>query len=60
MANSNKNTVEFREVVLSRFTAQFAKGDFAGISQEEVLAFLLCLTHNKEELLNPWFVTERA
>jgi site-specific recombinase XerD len=48
-ANSKKNTVKTCEFVLSRFNAQFGKRDLAGVSQEEVLEFLLSLTRNNKQ-----------
>jgi hypothetical protein len=44
-----KNTIKTCEFVLSRFAVQFGKRDFASISTEEVLAFLLFLTKDNKQ-----------
>ncbi len=44
-----KNTIKACEFVLTRFTAHFGKRDLAGISNEEVLNFLLLLTKGNKQ-----------
>ena len=47
--NSKKKTVKTCEFVLNRFTSGLGKRDLAGISQEEILEFLLILTKNNKQ-----------
>ncbi len=48
-ANSKKNTVKTSEFVLSKFATRFCDRELAGISQEEVLDFLLTLTKDNKQ-----------
>jgi len=48
-ANFKKNTVKTCEFVLSRFITQFGDRELNAITQEEILKFLIDLTHDKKQ-----------
>ena len=48
-ANSKKNTVKTCVFVLSRFAAKFTNRELNSITQEEILNFLVTLTHDNKQ-----------